>query len=73
MINPAQVPSTGLPLDELSQRLGELLALDAERHRGGLASGDHQPVEPVQVGGHPHGAALGAQLAQHPACASKSP
>ena len=34
---------------ELAQRLGQRLALDPERHRGALAAGDHEPVEPVEV------------------------
>ena len=66
MIIPAQVPSTGVPArDELAQRLGEALALDAERHRRRLAAGDHQPVEAVEVGGHAHLAHVGAEAAQH--------
>ena len=73
-IRPAQVPSTGVPLrDELAQRLGQPLALDAERHRGGLAAGDHQPVEPLEVLARAHRARLGAELRERPAWASKSP
>ena len=53
------------PARQLAQRLGEALALDPERHRRRLAAGDHQPVEPVEVGGHAHLARVGAELAQH--------
>src|SRR3954464_7137486 len=52
-------------LDELADRLGEPLALDPERHRRRLPAGDHEPVEPVQVGGHADLAHLGAEVAQH--------
>ena len=65
MIRPAQVPSTGRPeRDEVAQRLGQPLALDAERDRGRLAAGDHQPVEPFEIGGHAHAARLRAQLGE---------
>ena len=75
MISPAQVPSTGRPeRAKRAQRLGEPLALHAERDRGGLAAGDHQPVEPLEVGGHAHAARLRAQLGRALcACASKPP
>ena len=66
MIIPAQVPSTGAPeRDERAQRIGQPLALDAERHRRRLAAGHDQPVEPVEVGGHAHLAHVGAEGAQH--------
>jgi len=42
--------------------LGELLALDAERHRGALAAGHDQPVEPLEVVGHAHDARASAEL-----------
>ena len=73
MIIPAQVPSTGVPrADQLAQRLGQPLALDPERHRRRLAARDHEPVEPVEVGGHAHLAHLGAEPAQHRARAPRS-
>ena len=50
---------------QVAQRLGEPLALDPERHRRRLAARDHEPVEPVEVGGHAHLAHLGAEAAQH--------
>ena len=66
MIIPAQVPSTGLPLrHERAQRVAEPFALDAERHRRRLAARHHQPVEPVEVGGHADLAHLGAEALQH--------
>ena len=37
---------------ELAQRVGEPLALDAERHRRRLAAGHDQPVEPVEIARH---------------------
>src|SRR5215211_7768555 len=52
--------------DELTQRLGEPLALDPQRHRRRLAARDHEPVEPFEVGGHADLAHLGAEVAQHP-------
>ena len=65
MIIPAHVPSTGVPgAHEVAQRLGQPLALDAERHRRRLAAGDDEPVEARQVGRHAHLAHLGAEVAQ---------
>ena len=62
------MPSTGLPrAHELAQRVGQPLALDPERHRGRLAAGHHEPVEPLEVARHAHLARLGAELAQQPA------
>ena len=50
MISPAQVPSTGTPAGgQLPQRPGQPLALDPERHRGGLPAGDHEAVEALEV------------------------
>jgi hypothetical protein len=49
MIIPAQVPSTGAP----------------ERTKSRSAAGHHQPVEPVQIGGHADLAHVGAEAAQH--------
>ena len=67
MISPAQVPSTGVPAaHELAQRLGQPLALDPERHRGGLAAGDHQRVEALEVRRGAHLARLGAEALEHP-------
>ena len=66
MIRPAQVPSTGVPaLHQLAQRLGEPLALEAERHRGGLAAGDHERVEPLELGGRAHARGVGAERLEH--------
>ena len=66
MIIPAHVPSTGCAgAHERAQRLGQPLALDAERHRRRLAAGHHQPVEPVEVGGHADLAHVGAEAPQH--------
>ncbi len=66
MIIPAHVPSTGLPVrDERPQRVAEPLALDAERHRRRLAARHHQPVEPLEVGGHADLAHVGAEALQH--------
>ena len=62
MISPAQVPKIGF--GEGAQRIGQALALDAERHRGRLAAGHDEPVEAFEVGRHPHLAHLGAQRAQ---------
>ena len=74
MIRPAQVPSTGrAAAHELAQRLGEPFALDAERHRGGLAARDHEAVEPLEVRRRAHHARLGPELRERAACASKSP
>ena len=74
MIRPAQVPRIGVPAAaSVAQRLGQPLALDAQRHRGRLAAGDHEPVEPLQVGRHAHLAHLGAQPPQHARCAAKPP
>src|SRR3954454_20089250 len=53
--------------DELAQRLRQPLALDAQRHRGRLAAGHHEPVEPLEVTRHAHLARLGAELAQEAA------
>src|SRR4051794_1026081 len=50
---------------ERAQRLGEALALDAERHRRRLAAGEDQPVEALEVAGRAHLARLGAEVAQH--------
>src|SRR5439155_12398238 len=49
---------------ELAQRLGEALALDAQRHRRGLAARDDQPVEPLEAGRRAHLARVRAELAQ---------
>jgi hypothetical protein len=35
--------------DHLAQRLGQAVALEADRHRGRLAARDDQAVDPVQV------------------------
>jgi hypothetical protein len=51
---------------QLAQRLAQSLALDAERHRRGLAPRDHEPVEVVEVDGRAHFAHARAQPAQHP-------
>ena len=66
MIIPAQVPSTGRP-DATNARSGsaEPFALDAERHRRRLAARHHQPVEPLEVGGHADLAHFGAEAPQH--------
>ncbi len=62
MIRPAQVPSVGVPArDQRAQRLGQPLALDAERHRRRLAAGHHEPVEPVEVGRRAHLARVRAE------------
>ena len=45
-----------------------------ERHRGGLAAGDHERVESLEVGGRAHARAASAPSASSSlACASKSP
>ena len=62
MISPAQVPKIGLR--ERAQRIGQALALDAERHRGRLAAGHDEPVESFEVARRAHLAHLGAQRAQ---------
>jgi hypothetical protein len=50
---------------ERAQRIGQPLALDPQRHRRGLPSGDHQALEVGQVGGCAHLAHLRAQPVQH--------
>ena len=49
---------------ELAQRLGEALALDAERHRRRLAARQDEPVEPVEVRRDAHLTHVGAERAQ---------
>ena len=46
---------------ERPQRLGQALALDPERHHGGLPAGDDQRVQALEVGGHADLARLRAQ------------
>ena len=73
MISPAHVPSSGRPrCGELAQRLGQALALDAERHRRRLAAGQHEPVEPLEVGRHAHLAHVGAEARAAAARAPRS-
>jgi hypothetical protein len=38
---------------ERTQRIAEPLARDPQRHHRRLPAGQDQPVEPVEVGGHP--------------------
>ena len=52
--------------DELAQRVGQALALHPERHRGGLATRDHEGVEPLELLTGAHRARLGPQLAERP-------
>ena len=58
--------------DEVAQRLGQALALDAERHRRGLAARDDEAVEPLEVLGRADRARLGAQLARASSRAPRS-
>ena len=48
----------GARAHEVAKRLGQALALDAERHRGGLAARDDQRVEAVEVLRRSHDARL---------------
>jgi hypothetical protein len=52
--------------DELPQRLGQPFALDAQRHRRGLAAGHDEPVDAVEVRRRAHLAGLDTELVQHP-------
>ncbi len=52
MIIPAHVPSTGILLGDLPQRLGESLALHPQGHDGRFAPRDDQRVQALQVGRH---------------------
>ena len=65
---------------ELAQRLGEPLALDAERHRRRLPARHHQPVEPVEVARHAHLARVARRAprsirscASNPPCSASTP
>ena len=75
MISPAQVPKIGLPGGvEGAQRLGQALALDAERHRRRLAAGHDEPVEAVEVArACAPRAPRRPSAAQDAACAAKPP
>ncbi len=61
----ARAECGGAGSDEVAQRLGQALALDAEHHRGGLAAGDHKAVEALHVGRRAHLAYLGTQSLEH--------
>src|SRR6185503_15619143 len=51
--------------NEVPERLRQPLPLDAEGHRGGLAAGDDERVEPVEVLGGAHDAGLRAEPLEH--------
>ena len=56
---------TELLLDEVAKQLGQALALDPQRHHGGLAARDDQRVEVVEVPGDANLSRLGVQLGEY--------
>src|SRR5215211_487565 len=51
-------------LDQVAQRLGQPLAFDAERHHRGLAAGDDQRVDALEVARRANRLRRGAERAQ---------
>ena len=53
------------PARQLAQRLAQALTLKTQGDRGGLAPGDHQAVEGIEIGGHAHLARARAEAFEH--------